>query len=167
MSELFTVNVTVVDGGLLSAGENKELDRSSTVVYIDCEKSFPNMDDAYEIVVDKNGKVISAGNSSGIHVPDGGVVIANSGTNADWARENVTVGQTVKYDPLTSNIAFLSDEDTADESSQDDSSVFTESGDNSKDGESSGFPIIPVVAAAVLVLVAVAVVVIIKTRKKE
>lgn len=167
VSELFTVNVTVVDGGLLSAGENKELDRSSTVVYIDCEKSFPNIDDAYEIVVDKNGKVISAGNSNGADVPDGGFVIANSGTNSDWARENVTVGQTVKYDPLTSNIAFLSDEGTVDESSQDDSSVFTESGANSKDGESSGFPIIPVVAAAVLVLVAVAVVVIIKTRKKE
>ena len=167
VSELFTVNVTVVDGGLLASGENTELDRSSTVVYTDCEKSFPNADDAYEIVVDKTGKVISAGNSNGVDVPEGGFVIAVSGTNADWARENVTVGQTAVYDRLTSNIAFLSDEVPADESSSDDSSALTESGDISKEGKDNAFPIIPVVAAAVVVLVAAAVVVIIKTRKKE
>lgn len=167
VSELFTVNVTVVDGGLLCSGENKELDRSSTVVYSNCEKSFPNMDDVFEIAVDKNGKVVSAGDSNGIAVPEDGFVIASSGSNAEWARENVTVGQTVKYDHLTSNIAFLSDATSSDESIQDDSTALIESAETSEVEEKSGFPIIPVVAAAAVVLVAAAVVVIIKKRKKE
>lgn len=167
VSELFTVNVTVVDGGLLCSGENKELDRSSTVVYSNCEKSFPNMDDVFEIAIDKNGKVVSAGDSNGIAVPEDGFVIASSGSNAEWARENVTVGQTVKYDHLTSNIAFLSDATSSDESIQDDSTALIESAETSEVEEKSGFPIIPVVAAAAVVLVAAAVVVIIKKRKKE
>lgn len=163
-SKLFTVKLKVVDRALYCNGVNTNLQDNRVVVYKDTEKSNPKGVAAFEIAVGADGKVISAGESTGIAVPEGGYVISASGEKAEWAKNNVKVGQQVIYDELTANIAFMS-EDGSDANS---SAASNASADASTGEKKSDFPIVPVVAAvAAVAVIAIAAVVIIKKHKKE
>ncbi len=169
-SKLFTVHINVVDKALYCNGVNTALQNNRVVIYRDTEKSNSKEMAAFEIAVGADGTVISAGESSGIAIPEGGFVISTTGDKAEWAKNNVKVGQHVVYDEFTYNIAFLS-ANVSEESGDVESKPEVDSNASVSDvssAEESGFPIVPVVAAvAAVVIIAIVAVVIIKKHKKE
>jgi len=59
----------------------------------------------YEIVVDKNGMVLSVGGNNQ-SIPKDGFVISGHGSSSDWLRENIVLGMRAEFDKDNSTVLF-------------------------------------------------------------
>ncbi len=151
-SDKVTVKIKVVEDCLVIDSENRTMRDNFAVVY-DTGSSTQTADGAYEVVVE-NGVVTKVGGNNNA-IPKNGYVIAATGSKKDYLEANATVGNTVLYDSITQNVAFVGEKKP------------TESSSN--DPAPSSNPYIPLIIAgcAAVGLAAAAIFAVFKSKKKK
>lgn len=163
VSETVYITLNVVEDCFTADRIDGKLKSDFGVLYTydaDGDNTTGTNEDAFEVVIDSQGVITSVGGYNGT-VPEGGYIVAASGTKQEYLKSHCSVGGKAVVDPVTGCILFESD-GTADVSSD-------VSGDESvpastDDGDSAVLVIVIVIAA--LAVIAVSVLLIVKKRKK-
>lgn len=140
-------------------GGNLKNDHSVLYVYdAEDDATTGTGDNAYEVVISSDGYVTSVGGHDST-IPEGGYVLAASGSKQDYLIQNVSVGSKATVDAVTGNIVFGEWIFDGDES-QAESSTQTES---QSEPAAAGIPWLYIaIAAAVLAVAAIAIIIIVR-----
>ncbi|MDD4124195.1 MAG: DUF4855 domain-containing protein [Eubacteriales bacterium] len=170
VSDMFTINILVVDKLFRYSLLNTELKDSKAVLYTEGETTgtVENGEfDIFEAAVDADNVIISASYTVNSVVPENGYVISAAGIKAAELEALVSVGDTVILDKITKSLYFIPEE--AHENSEDgskDEATGSEDISTDKNGGTKNI-VLWIIGATViaLALTSAAVIIIIKTKK--
>lgn len=148
-TDLITVKVLVVEDSLKIKDVNSQLKENSAVIYDEQGQKTGTEDDAFEVVVDKEGKISNVGGFNN-SVPDGGYIVAAIGSAQEYLKAYAKEGRDTLYDKLTKTFTIMG-----------------EKLDTDSNTKSTDLPTGVIIGAGVLVIIGISVFVIIKKSKKE
>lgn len=162
VSNTALITLKVVEECLTVDRINGKLKNNFTALYTydPDDSATGTTDTAYEVVIDKDGVITAVGGFNG-NVPEGGYIIAASGTKQQYLIDNCAVGGKAIVDAVTGCVLF--EKAAGDETTSD---IDTPSADKDPESDSNSVVVIVIIVIAALAVIAAIVLLISKKRKK-